>query len=85
VGIAGSFLAEPHTLEHFRSELFEPRLLFRKRRPDWTAAGAKRLDERAEEIASDLMNQPPQSGLSAEQERALDAMAEGFQRKVTRG
>ncbi|MDP6111819.1 MAG: trimethylamine methyltransferase family protein [Planctomycetota bacterium] len=83
VGIAGSFLDHEHTLTHFRDELFEPSLLFRKRRSDWNAEGMKRLDERAEEIADDLMARPVDNGLSDEQRIELGRLASKRLREVS--
>jgi trimethylamine--corrinoid protein Co-methyltransferase len=82
VGIAGSFLDHDHTLRHFREEFFEPQVLFRRRRQDWTAVGSPRLDERAEQIATELMARPVEAGMSDEQARALSAMMEKFVRRV---
>lgn len=75
VGIAGCFLDHEHTLKHFRSELLQPAVLFRNRRPSWNAGGRKRLDERAEEIATELIRRPANSGLSDDQLAALEAIA----------
>jgi trimethylamine--corrinoid protein Co-methyltransferase len=74
VGIAGSFLGHDHTLRNYRRELFEPAVLFRKRRAQWDKDGRKRLDQRAEELASELMSRPADPGLSQDQLSALDAV-----------
>ena len=55
VAIGGSFLDHEHTLMNFRSELFEPKILFRERREQWNTSGAKTLTQRAEEVADDLI------------------------------
>ena len=78
VGAAGSFLAHAHTLEHFRDELYMPRLLWRKRREDWQAEGEKRLEERAEEVAAELMRQPAEPALAQDQLRELDRIVDRF-------
>lgn len=85
VGIAGSFLDHDHTLEHFREEFFQPKVLWRRRRQDWREGGCKRLDERAEEVATELMALPVKTGMSEERARALNAMAEGFIGRLARG
>lgn len=74
VGISGDFLSEPHTLEHMRSELFEPGLLFRKRRPDWVAGGSKPLHLVAEQKADDLIRAERPPLLSDDQRRAMLAI-----------
>jgi len=76
VGIAGSFLGELHTLEHFRNELFMPELLYRKKRAEWDSSGQPDLERRAEEKARLLMKEEPRSGLSADQISELDKMAQ---------
>ena len=82
VGIAGSFLAEMHTLDNFREELFMPDLLFRRKRSDWEAAGRKTLEEAVEGRALRLMEKPAPNGLSAEQLRELDGIVERSRRLV---
>ncbi len=78
VGIAGSFLEHEHTLRHFRSELYMPSLLLRDRWAKWQSEGGKTLAERAEEVASDLMAGPAESGLTREQAAELDRMTSQF-------
>ncbi len=78
VGIAGSFIEEMHTFEHFRSELFMPELLFRQKRQAWNDAGRKRLDQAAEEVATQLIANEVDNGLTDEQSRALDEIADRF-------
>lgn len=84
VGIAGSFLDHDHTLEHFREEFFQPEVLWRRRRADWVEAGSPRLDERAEEVATELMARPAEPGMTEDQAQALCQMAEGFIRSKQR-
>lgn len=45
-GPGGDFLTHRHTLKHFR-ELWPPVLISRQRFEDWTAAGSKRMADRA--------------------------------------
>lgn len=71
VGIAGHYLEHDHTLCHFRSELFEPALLNRQRRPFWQEKGSPSLADTAAEKARSLMAEPVDSGLSTEQIREL--------------
>ncbi|HVN78472.1 MAG TPA: trimethylamine methyltransferase family protein [Terriglobia bacterium] len=78
VGVAGSFLEVAHTLEHFRSELFQPSLLFRNRRGIWEKKGNLRLDQKAEEVADQLIAKPRRTGLSDGQVQELDHMVSEF-------
>lgn len=82
VGVAGSFLDHDHTLEHFREEFFQPEVLWRRRRQDWAESGGKRLDERAEDVATKLMSRPAETGMSQEQAKTLNELAEGFARRM---
>ncbi len=84
VGIAGSFLDHPHTLDNFKSELYIPFILNRVRRSAWEKAGRLRLDERAEETATRLMSQPVSNGLSELQSLELDRITSAFLRDVAR-
>ncbi len=81
VGIAGSFLEHEHTLRHFRSELYMPSLLLRERRAKWESEGGRTLSERADEVASDLMDRPVDTGLTEDQATELDRITHRFLRK----
>ncbi len=83
VGIGGSFLEELHTLERFRSELFMPQILFRRKRSTWNEAGRERLDERAEEVAAELAGRDVHNGLSGNQEAELKRIADRFVRRLS--
>jgi len=84
VGIAGSFLAEEHTVRHCRSEFFEPALLFRGRRADWIANGSQSLYERAEAQAEKLMARSVTHGLTDDQVAELRRIEAAFTAKMTR-
>ncbi len=71
VGIAGEFLGHEHTMTHFRNEFFEPSLAWRRRRAEWTAAGAPALSQRAEQIADELMARERPPCLNDSQRHAL--------------
>ena len=71
VGISGSFLDAEHTLMHFRSEFFEPLLLFRKKREDWNAMGRPSLSDAAEDCADALISREQAPYLTEEQDAAL--------------
>ncbi|MCK4376334.1 MAG: trimethylamine methyltransferase family protein, partial [Candidatus Brocadiae bacterium] len=81
VGIAGSFLEHEHTLRHFRSELYVPSLLLRERRAKWESEGGRTLSERADEVASDLMDRPVDTGLTEDQAAELDRITHRFLRE----
>ncbi len=70
MGAQPDYLGDPHTLAHFRDELFEPALGFVGRRETWQAAGARTAVERARERVADILAEPVESLLdeAAEQE-----------------
>jgi trimethylamine--corrinoid protein Co-methyltransferase len=82
VGISGSFLEQPHTADHFRTELFMPKLLFRQPREEWESQGSKDLANRAEERARALMQNTVDSKLTDDQIKELDALANRFLKQI---
>jgi len=72
VGPGGSFLDTPHTLEHFRDELFESQLWERDMFSAWLGSGANTDVKRATEQCHELMDgTEPVNHLSDEEEREL--------------
>ena len=55
VGPGGHYLADEHTLKHFRTEFWYPKLLDRSRWEDWVASGSKTLGQRVREKVIDLI------------------------------
>ena len=82
VGISGSFLEQPHTADHFRTELFMPQLLFRQPREEWESQGSKDLANRVEERARALMQNTVDSKLTDDQIKELDALANRFLKQI---
>jgi trimethylamine--corrinoid protein Co-methyltransferase len=61
VGPGGDYLAEEHTLKHYRSELWRPRLSNRDDPDTWAAKGGKDFGERlAEETVAILDSHTPE-------------------------
>ena len=56
VGIAGEFMSSPHTYEHFRGSIFEPRLAVRI--PRGGATGKDNLISRAEDRVETILKAP---------------------------
>jgi len=78
VGIGGSFLGEDHTMKHFRSELFQPSILFRKARENWEKEGSPTLADKAEKVAEELMQKEIPETLTAEQKQELRKIEASF-------
>jgi trimethylamine--corrinoid protein Co-methyltransferase len=77
VGPGGNFLAEPHTVEHFRKELWLPSAIWtRLSYESWQNQGgssfADRLGERVKEILQKHQPQPLDQALSREIDRIVD-------------
>lgn len=78
VGPRGHFLDHEHTLRHFRREQFFPRLLVREAYEDWEAAGRKRAEERARDMASELLKKHQPDPLPDEARRELESIYQAF-------
>ncbi len=55
VGPGGQFLTEDHTMEHYRTGFWFPRLLDRSNYENWAGGGKKRLNERLEEKMNHIL------------------------------
>lgn len=55
VGPGGNFLAEDHTLKHFRTEFWLPKLIDRSRRETWEKHGSQTLGQRVRAKVIDLI------------------------------
>ena len=77
VGHHGSFIEQPHTVQHFRSDLYFPALFRRETIADWIQAGARPIvdvaHEHVEAILATAGPAPLPDGADVELERALQA------------
>ena len=84
-GPGGSFIDKMHTAEHFRKELWFPRLLDRDYYQAWLDKGARSTEdaarERAEEILSQHEPEPPSKDLA----KALDEIVAAAERELAGG
>jgi trimethylamine--corrinoid protein Co-methyltransferase len=72
VGHGGNFLAEDHTLEHFRKEMYFPGLFRRQSVDDWLKGGARAMVEVAHQRVGEILELEPPVRLPVERERALE-------------
>lgn len=73
----GGFLADDHTLKHFRTAQWQPRMIDRQQYDVWEAAGAKDMGARANQQARALLAEHKVAALSAEVEAIIaDVLAE---------
>jgi len=77
VGPGGTFLAEMHTVEHFRQELWFPELLDREYWDNWKEKGARTMHDRCVEEKDRLLEahevSPLEDDTESEVRRILSA------------
>ena len=71
-GPGGTFIDTVHTAEHFRRELWFPKLLDRQYYQAWLEAGALSIEERCRERKEQVLATHASEPISAELEKALD-------------
>jgi len=72
IGFSGNYLAEAHTVKHFRTEHYIPNLLPREPYDTWVKEGAKTALERARERAREILKTHQPRTLDPELERELE-------------
>jgi len=77
LGPGGDFLAQRHTLEHFRKEHWIPRLTNRSPRSEWEQAGSKDVVERAEEEADRILKIHQPEPLEGDIRKELEGFVRG--------
>jgi trimethylamine--corrinoid protein Co-methyltransferase len=78
VGPGGNFMAEEHTVNYMRAELFQPTLSDRLGREKWDEEGGKDARERAHELAKNFIENHEPKGLTSDQERDILNSIEGI-------
>jgi len=84
VGISGEYLSSEHTLTNFRSEFFDPSILYRNRRSNWKAEGSKALQDVAEARADEIINKPREKVLTDEQINELKRIENSIVNRILR-
>ncbi|MFB3882987.1 MAG: trimethylamine methyltransferase family protein [Armatimonadota bacterium] len=77
VGPGGSFLADDHTLDHFRSEFWFPTLIDRNRREKWETTGSTRMVGRAQARLIEILDSHKPAPLSAAAQQKIAAVLAG--------
>ncbi|TET30935.1 trimethylamine methyltransferase, partial [Candidatus Aerophobetes bacterium] len=57
VGPGGSYLTEEHTLKHFKTEHWYPRLMDRSEYRKWSSEGGKTLAQRTNEMVKKILEE----------------------------
>ena len=83
VGPGGNFLAEEHTAEHFRSELWFPELLDRNVFSIWAGGGASNMATRCREMKDSLLRDHEPSPLPDDTRRAVEQLVDDARRHLT--
>ena len=76
VGPAGSFLTQRHTADHYRQELWQPKLLNRDTPKTWMNKGSQRYEETAIQKALEILASHQAEPLPEELCHKLDEIAE---------
>jgi len=82
VGPGGSFLAEDHTAERFRTQLHFPRLLDRHFFDNWRRQGGSSMAERIAEEKTELLRRPCEPVVDAATAAELDRIVLSAQKHL---
>jgi len=74
VGHGGSFLAEMHTVQHFRKELWFPQLLDREFWAKWVEQGASTMDDRCVAVKDEILSEHTPEPLEEDTVTELDTI-----------
>jgi len=84
VGPGGHFLGEPHTLKHFKSQLWFPQLISRTRYDDWFAQGAQTLGDRVHKKTLRILDEHKPVPLSTEVQKKMKDIIANADAKVVK-
>ncbi|MBT8367851.1 MAG: trimethylamine methyltransferase family protein, partial [Deltaproteobacteria bacterium] len=82
VGPGGHFLDQDHTYNHFKSELWVPRLMTRSALSDWQEQGAKDMAARIQEKLEDIINHHEAPALPAKTLSALKSIRQKGEKEL---
>jgi len=82
VGPGGHFLAEEHTLKHYRRESWFPRLMDRTRWQDWANGGKRSMADRAQEKLNGILDSHKPAPLPASAQSEIDGVLAAAERRV---
>jgi trimethylamine--corrinoid protein Co-methyltransferase len=81
-GAGKSYLADEHTLRHFRDAYYRPTILTRSSRESWEGSGKKNLYEKARERAIKILEEHKPTLLKESVVKELRAIAERAEREI---
>jgi len=82
IGPGGNFLADEHTLRHFKKETWYPRLFERKFYENWISDGGKTLFERSNERVIDILENYEPEPLPRDVQQKMKEIIERAERKI---
>ncbi|HUU27982.1 MAG TPA: trimethylamine methyltransferase family protein [archaeon] len=82
VGPGGTFIDTRHTVDHFRRELWFPRLLDREYYQAWLDNGAVSLEERCRERKEEIITSHEPEPVQPDLDRALDEIVSSAKREL---
>ena len=82
VGIGGNFLADKHTVAHFREELWSPDLFDRRDWQSWWDGGAKTMVQRAREKKQQILSQYSPEPIDPHLAREIDGIVAAARREL---
>ena len=85
VGPGGSFIESDHTAEHFRRELWFPRLLDREYYQAWLDSGAVGMEERCRQRKEEILRTHVPEPLLSDVEQALGEIVDAARRDAAGG
>lgn len=74
VGPSGHFLQQPHTLDHYKDDVWRPELFNRQSYEGWSKAGGRPIADALRQRAKDILEKHEAPSLSARQTAAMDAV-----------
>ena len=80
----GTFLAEDHTLKHFREELWFPQLLDRNFWEKWFNDEHKDMRTRCKELKDKLLKEHVPQGLDKSVEKEVDKLLQDAKKKLSK-
>ena len=82
VGPGGKFIDQMHTAEHFRKELWFPKLMDRQYYQAWLDEGAKSMGDRCIANRKELLENHEVEPVSPEMEQTLDEIVAAAKRNL---
>jgi trimethylamine--corrinoid protein Co-methyltransferase len=83
VGPGGNYLANRHTLKHFKAEHFIPELFDRRTRAAWERAGSKNVVTASKETVSRILAEHHVASLDKGVTAQMDAILDDARKKIT--